>query len=127
VKGTIARAGTVVMAPGTTSVGSSSPDSTSPVGSGLSIEVSVMIADQKALGLLDAAPVDVDFVASKRKDVLAVPVAALLALPRGGFGVQVVNGGGTRIVAVKTGMFAAGQVEVTGNGIVGGVRVGIPK
>ena len=33
----------------------------------------------------------------------------------------------TRIVPVKTGMFAAGQVEVSGKGISEGVRVGVPK
>jgi peptidoglycan hydrolase-like protein with peptidoglycan-binding domain len=127
VKGTIARAGTIVTAPGATSGGTTSADGTGPAASGPSIEVSVTIDGQKALGSLDAAPVDVDLVASKRKAVLAVPVAALLALPQGGFGVQVVHGGRTRIVAVKTGMFAAGQVEVTGNGIAEGVRVGVPK
>jgi len=61
------------------------------------------------------------------EDVLAVPVAALLALPKGGFGVQVVDGDTTRIVAVKTGMFAAGQVEVSGRDVAEGVTVGVPK
>jgi hypothetical protein len=89
--------------------------------------VTVTIANQAALGSLDAAPVDVDLVSDRRADVLAVPVAALLALPKGGFGLQVVNGVRTRIVAVKTGMFAAGQVEVSGDGIAEGMRVGVPK
>lgn len=91
------------------------------------IEVTVTIADQEALGSLDAAPVDVDFVSEERKDVLTVPVAALLALAEGGFGVEIVDGNTTRIVAVKTGMFAAGRVEVSGEGIAEGVRVGVPK
>jgi len=71
--------------------------------------------------------VDVDFISHARKDVLAVPVAALLALPGGGYGVQIVQGGATRIVAVKTGMFAAGRVEISGGGIAEGVTVGVPK
>jgi membrane fusion protein, multidrug efflux system len=71
--------------------------------------------------------VDVDFVSQQRKDVLAVPVAALLALPNGGYGVQVVQGGATRIVAVKTGMFAAGRVQISGGGIAEGLTVGMPK
>jgi multidrug efflux pump subunit AcrA (membrane-fusion protein) len=87
----------------------------------------VTVADQKALGSLDAAPVDVDFVSQERKGVLAVPVAALLALPEGDYGVQVVQGATTRIVAVKTGMFAAGRVQVSGGGIAEGVAVGVPK
>jgi len=49
------------------------------------------------------------------------------ALPKGGFGVQVVDGARTRIVAVNTGMFAAGQVEISGEGIAEGVAVGVPK
>jgi hypothetical protein len=89
--------------------------------------VTVTIPDQKALGSVDAAPVDVNFVSSKRENVLAVPVVALLALPQGGFGVEIVDGSETRIVAVKTRMFAAGQVEVSGKGIAEGVRVGVPK
>jgi hypothetical protein len=71
--------------------------------------------------------VDVDFVSNKRANVLAVPVVALLALPQGGFGVEVVQGTRTRIVPVTTGMFAAGRVEVRGQGIAEGVRVGVPK
>jgi membrane fusion protein, multidrug efflux system len=126
-KGKISQVGTVVTAQGTTSDGTTPPDGTSSAASDASIEVTVTIADQKALGSLDAAPVDVDFASNKREDVLVVPVAALLALPEGGFGVQVVDGDRTRIVAVKTGMFAAGQVEVTGKGIAEGVTVGVPK
>ncbi len=127
VKGMISRVGTVVTAQATTpDPGATSTDGNSAI-SNASIEVSVAIADQKALGSLDAAPVEIDFVANERDDVLAVPVAALLALPQGGFGVQVVNGDTTRIAAVKTGMFAAGQVEVAGNDIAEGVRVGIPR
>jgi multidrug efflux system membrane fusion protein len=89
--------------------------------------VTVTIADQAALGSLDAAPVEVDFVSDERKDVLAVPVAALLARTEGGFGVEIVDGDTTRIVAAKTGMFAAGRVEVSGAGIGEGVTVGVAK
>src|SRR5262249_41812748 len=127
VTGKISRVGTVVTAQATTSDQGATSDSTSSAASNASIEVTVTIADQKALDSLDAAPVDVGFVASKREDVLAVPVAALLALPKGGFGVQVVVGDRTRIVAVKTGMFAAGQVEVSGRRIAEGVTVGVPR
>jgi hypothetical protein len=89
--------------------------------------VTVTIADQAALGSLAAAPVDVDFISYQRKNVLAVPVAALLALANGGYGVEVVDGDSTRIVAVKTGMFAGARVEVSGNGIAEGVAVGVAK
>jgi multidrug efflux system membrane fusion protein len=88
--------------------------------------VTVDITDQQALGTLQGGPVDVDLVNQTREGVLAVPVGALLALPQGGYGVQVVNGATTRIVAVTTGLFAGGQVEISG-GITEGTKVGIPK
>ena len=89
--------------------------------------VTVTIADQAALGALAAAPVDVDFVSAMRADVLAVPVAALLALAEGSYGVELVEGNSTRIVAVKIGMFADGQVEVSGEAIAEGMLVGVPR
>jgi membrane fusion protein, multidrug efflux system len=90
------------------------------------IEVTVTIADQKALAGLDQASVDVGFTASQRKNVLSVPGAALLALAEGGYGVQVVDGTSTRIVAVETGLFAGGRVEVSGAGLKEGMTVGMP-
>ncbi len=132
VKGTISQVGTVATAPEQTSnaageQATSAPGGSDSAASDARVEVTVTIADQQALGSLDAAPVDVDFVSEQRADVLAVPVAALLALPNGGYGVEVVEGAATRIVAVKTGMFAAGRVEVSGGGIAEGVAVGVPK
>jgi hypothetical protein len=91
------------------------------------IEVTVSIADQRALGKLDKSPVDVAYVAQERKDVLTVPVAALLALAEGGYGLEVVDGGTSRYVAVETGLFADGKVEVSGDGVTEGMTVGLPK
>jgi peptidoglycan hydrolase-like protein with peptidoglycan-binding domain len=127
VKGKISRVGTVLTAQDATPDEGTTPEGTSPAASDARLEVTVTVADQKAFGSLDAAPLDVDLVSEEREDVLAVPVAALLALPIGGFGVQIVDGETTRIVAVKTGMFAAGQVEVSGKGVAEGVAVGVPK
>ena len=70
--------------------------------------------------------VDVGFTASERKDVLTVPVAALLALAEGGYGVRSSTAATTRIVAVETGLFADGRVEVTGDGLAEGMTVGVP-
>lgn len=89
------------------------------------LEVTVEIADQAKLGDLDGGPVDVTFTSGTRKDVLAVPVAALLALAEGGYGVEVVENGKARIVAVDTGLFADGLVEVSGAGIDEGMTVGV--
>ncbi|MEV0645010.1 peptidoglycan-binding domain-containing protein [Phytomonospora sp. NPDC050363] len=91
------------------------------------IEVTVSIKDQKALGSLDSAPVKVELTAETREDVLVVPVEALLALREGGYGLQIVEGSSTRIVAVEAGMFAAGLVEVSGAGVAEGVTVGLPS
>src|SRR6266545_1093726 len=88
VEGTISNVGTVITAPeepGAAEGGSSSAASVPRIG------VTVTIAGQDALGSLDAAPVDIDFVSQERKDVLTVPVAALLALADGGFGLQVID------------------------------------
>ncbi|MGX2996578.1 efflux RND transporter periplasmic adaptor subunit [Streptomyces sp. JNUCC 64] len=73
------------------------------------------------------AAVDVEFTAGTRKDVLTVPVAALLALAEGGFGVEVVTGDTTRYVPVETGLFADGRVEISGGGISESTRVGVPE
>ena len=91
------------------------------------IEVTISIADKKALEGLDQASVEVAFTASQREDVLTVPVAALLALAEGGYGVEIVDGTQTEIVAVETGLFANGRVEVSGEGLAEGMTVGMPS
>jgi membrane fusion protein, multidrug efflux system len=98
-----------------------------PGGSEPSVQVTVTIADQTALGALDAAPVEVEFASAERPDVLTVPIAALLALAEGGYGVEIIEGDTTRIVPVSTGMFASGRVEISGEGIVEGVTVGVAR
>ncbi|BCY06092.1 efflux RND transporter periplasmic adaptor subunit [Actinoplanes sp. L3-i22] len=89
-------------------------------------KINVTIAFAKAPAGLDAAAVTVLFVAAQRANVLTVPINALLALAEGGYGLQVVDGTTTRIVAVETGLFADGRVEVSGGGIAEGMKVGVP-
>jgi peptidoglycan hydrolase-like protein with peptidoglycan-binding domain len=91
------------------------------------IEVTIAIADQSALAGLEVASVDVEFVSESRDDVLSAPVAALLARPEGGFAVEVVGDGASHLAAIETGLFAAGRVEISGEGIAEGVRVSVPK
>ena len=88
--------------------------------------IEVTIAFSGAPRGLDDASVSVGFTASERKDVLTVPVGALLALAEGGYGVQVVDGATTKIVAVRTGLFADGKVEISGDGLAAGMKVGMP-
>ncbi len=56
-----------------------------------------------------------------------MPIVALLARPEGGFGVEIVEGSATRVVPVRTGMFANGRVEISGDGIAEGASVGVPR
>ncbi|MFE0426174.1 efflux RND transporter periplasmic adaptor subunit [Streptomyces sp. NPDC058953] len=82
---------------------------------------------QQAAGRLGSASVDVEFVSGTRKDVLTVPVAALLAFSGGGFGVEVVSGTTSTYLPVTTGLFAEGRVEISGQGVTAGAIVGMPK
>ena len=69
-------------------------------------------------------PVQVALAVQSARNVLAVPVSALLALAGGGYGLEVVGPSGVhRLVAVTAGLFASGQVQVSGAGIVAGTRV----
>ena len=84
------------------------------------VAVGVSLDDTAAVRHLTSAPVQVQFSTRTRKGVLAVPVGALLALSGGGYAVQLPGG---RLVAVRTGLFAKGQVEITGAGIGPGTKV----
>lgn len=91
------------------------------------IEAEITLADDKAAAGLDVASVEVAFTAGRHEDVLTVPVAALVALAEGGYGVEVVEGTTSRYTRVETGLFAGGRVEISGEGIAEGVTVGIPR
>ncbi|MGC4876694.1 efflux RND transporter periplasmic adaptor subunit [Micromonospora sp. DT43] len=85
-------------------------------------KVNVLVTPSKAADVakLDAASVRVTFTTSTRKGVLAVPVGALVALREGGHALQLPEGG---LLAVETGMFSRGLVEVSGNGVTEGLTV----
>jgi hypothetical protein len=121
VKGTVTAVGTVASTEITTGSGAAPAPSKDPT-----LTVTVGIADQHALGTLTAAPVTVHLVSAQHTGVLTVPVTALRALTEGGYGVQVVSAGHSHLVAVKTGMFANGRVEISGAGITAGTTVGVP-
>ncbi|GAA2440068.1 peptidoglycan-binding protein [Streptomyces glaucus] len=92
------------------------------------LPVRLRIEDQKKLGRYQAASVDVILEAGSRRDVLAVPVNALMARPGGGYALEVPKaGGGSEMVPVELGMFADGLVEVKGSGIEEGMDVGVPR
>jgi peptidoglycan hydrolase-like protein with peptidoglycan-binding domain len=89
------------------------------------VTVTITFADRTKLGRIQSGPVVVRYAKSKRKDVLTVPVAALVALAEGGYGLEVAKG--DSFIAVKTGLFADGSVEVGGPGVREGLKVRIPE
>ncbi|MFJ9829205.1 peptidoglycan-binding protein [Streptomyces sp. NPDC101160] len=91
------------------------------------IDITVSFDEPEKARGVDQSPVTVELTGRTRHDVLSVPVDALLALPDGGFGVQVVERGGARDVRVELGMFGQGRVEVAGGGLREGMKVGVPS
>jgi peptidoglycan hydrolase-like protein with peptidoglycan-binding domain len=91
------------------------------------IEALISLGDPTAAAGIEAAVVTVVFTAGEHKDVLTVPVAALVALAEGGYGLEVVDGSTTHYIRVSTGLFANGRVEVTGDGLAEGMTVGMPR
>jgi len=82
------------------------------------IPVTVTLTDPWAAGSLDQAPVTVYITTAAARDVLAVPVTALLARSPGGYVVEVAGPGSTRrYVPVTVGPVFddnSGLVQVTG-------------
>ncbi|MGW8953879.1 peptidoglycan-binding protein [Streptomyces sp. NPDC055709] len=83
------------------------------------VDVTVELNSDAAVKDLDGAPVRVVFTAETRHGVLTVPVGALVALSEGGYAVQKLDG---TLIAVKTGMFSRGLVEITGK-VTAGTKV----
>ena len=90
----------------------------------LVIDVTIELRSGRRLGRLDEAPVGVGLAQQSRRNVLAVPVEALVARRGGGYGVELA--GSRRIVHVRTGLFADGYVQVSGAGISEGTSVVVP-
>jgi hypothetical protein len=88
-------------------------------GGSATIPVYVRLTHQSAAGSLDQAPVTVNLTTGAARNVLVVPVTALVAQSSHGYVVEVVGSGGTRrLVPVKAGPVfddADGLVQVTGD------------
>ncbi|HEY6276182.1 MAG TPA: peptidoglycan-binding protein, partial [Streptosporangiaceae bacterium] len=94
-------------------------------GAGPAVTVDVALSHPKTAGGLDQAPVQVSITTAEAKNVLAVPVTALLATTSG-YQIQVARPGGHyRFVPVSLGLFdgATGLVQVTGPGLRAGQKV----
>jgi hypothetical protein len=91
------------------------------------VKVTITLTDAGPAGDVDQAPVKVAITTARARNVLAVPVRALLALAEGGYGVEVVGTMGRRLVGVQTGLFNDGDdlVEVTSDRLKEGDRVAV--
>jgi peptidoglycan hydrolase-like protein with peptidoglycan-binding domain len=97
-------------------------------GGATTVPVTIDLDPAAALPDLDAAPVTVHVTTERHDDVLTVPVTALLALLEGGYAVELVGDDGARsYVAVETGLFEDGRVEVAGNGLADGDTVVVSR
>jgi peptidoglycan hydrolase-like protein with peptidoglycan-binding domain len=86
---------------------------TDPASGATTYRVTLTVGDEAARSA--DGPVTVQVVRQAREDVLAVPVNALLALLEGGYAVERLTAdNGKELVAVETGLFADGWVEVRG-------------
>src|SRR5260370_32016852 len=79
-----------------------------------SSQLTVLPARPGSTGTGVAVPVQVSLTIQAVRGVLAVPVAALLALAGGGYGLEgVLPSGAHHLVGVPTGVFARGQGPVS--------------
>ncbi len=90
------------------------------------IEVSITLDDPTLGAAFDESQVDIEVVGDEVLGALAVPVNALLALAEGGYALEVDRGGVATLVAVETGVFVDGLVEVTGDIAAGDVII-VPR
>lgn len=96
-------------------------------GGGAKIPVTVVLDKPEAAADQQETPVGVEFKQTKAKNVIQVPVSALLAQPGGGFAVEVSEGETITLVPLKTGVFANGLVEVLESDLKAGDTVVVAK
>ncbi len=90
---------------------------------GESATIAVTLVLEHGVAHLDEAPVSVELVKAVRRDVLAVPATALTATAGGGYAIEALEEGRRVQLAVRTGMFADGFVQVEGAGVQEGLTV----
>jgi hypothetical protein len=122
VGGQVESVGTVATCPGGSTTGSADQSPCSSASSDTSttpeVTVTITLDSIPAQATLDQAPVNVNITEYRAVNVLAVPVAALLAQQSGGYAVEVVGAGNARrLVPVTVGLLddASGLAQVTGN------------
>jgi hypothetical protein len=117
VKGTVVSVSRVAQSSSSDSSGGSAGG-----GSSSTVPVTIRLHDRRAGDGLDQAAVSVDFVQASARHVLSVPVTALVATSGQTYALQEAAVP-HRLIGVHTGLFAAGYVQVSGRGVVPGLRV----
>lgn len=87
------------------------------------VEATVAVTGERRIPALDGAAVSVVFTQRVRKQVLSVPLTALVAIGGERFAVYAREGGGRRRIVVTPGLAADGYVEVRGKGLGAGMQV----
>jgi hypothetical protein len=126
-RGRVTSVGTVATTPSDNGGGSGGPGGPD---SGPTVAVQIKPTDPSATGSLDQALVEVAVTGRTVRDVLAVPVDALLARSGQEYAVEVVASDGSHhLVPVSLGLFddAAGMVQASGPGLAAGQRVVVPS
>lgn len=94
------------------------------------VPVRVVITDQADIAELALATVSVGFASTIRSDVLTVPVDALVPLDDTHYAVEVPADDASeehKLVPVEVGAITSGQVEISGDGIIEGLTVVVPR
>jgi peptidoglycan hydrolase-like protein with peptidoglycan-binding domain len=127
VAGTIADVGTVAASSADDSAGGGGDGGDG--GGDPTLPVTIRLRSDRGAGRLDEAPVSVELARTTRRHVIAVPVAALIARPGGGYALRVLRRSATRAVEVpvEPGLFADGYVELRGGAVRAGDRVQVPR
>jgi peptidoglycan hydrolase-like protein with peptidoglycan-binding domain len=91
-------------------------------GSSSTIPVTIRLSGHHTGAGLDQAAVSVNFVQQRARNVLSVPVTALVATSGDTYDVQTAATP-HRLIPVTTGLFAAGYVQISGPGVSAGLQV----
>jgi hypothetical protein len=91
-------------------------------GSSATVPVTITLDQRVKAGGLDQASVSVNFAQARARNVLSVPVTALLATAGGGYAVQQAAAP-HRLIPVTTGLFTAGYVQISGPAVYPGLLV----
>jgi hypothetical protein len=112
----------------TSNSSSSSSGSSNSAASSASAVATVAPDDPSATGTGSGTAIQVSLTSQSAANVLAVPIAALLALAGGGYGLEVITPSGHhQLVGVTTGIFTGSQVQISGPGIRAGMKVAVAQ